>query len=145
MINFKWLIGLAILVVAGFSIASLKLGDNIGYFVTPDEAQAKVRELTDKTINLGGMVKAGTVSYQAETQDLSFVVWDMKGHEIRVAYKGTPPDMFKENAGVVVEGRLLSADSIQAQRLIVKHSEEYKKPDTKHSVDKDLLKESIFK
>jgi cytochrome c-type biogenesis protein CcmE len=144
--NLKWIIGGAVIVVAGLAIGSLKLGDNVVYFYTPDEAQAKAAELDNKTIKLGGMVKAGTVDWKPESLDLNFVVWDMKGHEIKVAHKGAPPDMFKENSGVVVEGRLASnGGSIQSQRLMVKHSEEYKKPDAMHSVDKELLEKSIFK
>lgn len=142
----KWLIGGAVILVAGLAISSLKLGDNVVYFYTPDEAQAKAAELENKTIKLGGMVKAGSVDWKPETLDLNFVVWDMKGHEIKVAHKGVPPDMFKEQSGVVVEGRLnATGDTIVSQRLMVKHSEEYKKPDAQHSVDKALLEKSIFK
>jgi cytochrome c-type biogenesis protein CcmE len=54
--------------------------------------------------------------------------------------------MFKENSGVVVEGRIDAAGKkMVSQRLMVKHSEEYKKPDAHHSVDKELLEKSIFK
>ena len=52
---------------------------------------------------------------------------------------------FKEGQGVVVEGRLKGTGEIQSRTLMVKHSEEYKKPDSKHSMDKQLLEESIFK
>jgi len=75
------------------------------------------------------------------------VISDLKGHEIKVSHKGTPPDMFKEGQGVVVEG-ILSPDgkSVKSRRLMVKHSEEYKKPgDHAGTPNKELLEKSIFK
>lgn len=142
----KWLIGGGIVLVAGLAITNLQFGDNTVYFYTPDEAQAKASEIDTKTIKVGGMVKASTVTWKPETLSLEFVVWDMKGHEIKVAHKGTPPDMFKENSGVVVEGRITKdGSSMVSQKLIVKHSEEYKKPETNGSVDKNLIEHSMFK
>ena len=70
----------------------------------------------------------------------------MKGSEIKISHNGTPPDMFKENQGVVVEGRLSpDGKSMVAKRLMVKHSEEYKKPEDHSTMNKALLEESIFK
>lgn len=142
----KWVIGGGVLLVAGLAISNLKFGDNVVYFYTPDEAMAKAAEIDAKTIKVGGMVKAGSVVWKAEDLALDFVVTDMKGHEIKVAHKGNPPDMFKEMSGVVVEGHISKdGNSMVSQKLMVKHSEEYKKPDAEHSVDKKLLEESMFK
>jgi cytochrome c-type biogenesis protein CcmE len=142
----KWLIGGVVMAMAVAVISMLSLGDNVVYFYTPDEAFEKAGELQSKIIKVGGMVKAGTVEWQAEDLALSFIVTDFKDHEITVKHTGTPPDMFKENSGVVVEGRIASdGKSMTSHRLMVKHSEEYVTPDTNHSIDKELLKKSIFK
>jgi len=142
----RWIVGGTVIAVAVVAMSLVELGDNVVYFYTPDEAQAKAAELEGRNIKVGGMVMAGTVDWVPETLSLSFTVSDLKGHEIRVAHKGTPPDMFKEAQGVVVEG-LLAADgkSIQARKLMVKHSEEYKKPGDHASVNKELLEKSLFK
>lgn len=142
----KWIVGGAVLVVAGLAISNLQFGDNVVYFYTPQEATAKAAEINTKTIKVGGMVKAGSVSWKPEDLALNFTMTDMQGTDIVVAHKGTPPDMFKENSGVVVEGRIQAdGKSMVSQRLMVKHSEEYKKPDAQHSVDKALLEKSMFK
>lgn len=142
----KWVVGGAVVLIAALAITNLQFGDNTVYFYTPDEAQAKAAEIDTKTIKVGGMVKPSTVTWKPENLALEFVVWDMKGHEIKVAHKGTPPDMFKENSGVVVEGRIAKdGTSMVSQKLIVKHSEEYKKPETLGSVDKTLIEHSMFK
>ena len=142
----KWLVGAAVIAVAALAIANLKFSDNVVYFYTPDEAIAKTAEIQGKTIKLGGMVQAGSVHWVPEDLQLDFIVTDMKGNDIKVYHKGNPPDMFKEMSGVVVEGRLAEdGRSIQSQKLMVKHSEEYKTPDATHSIDKELLEQSIFK
>lgn len=142
----KWIVGAGVLVVVAIALANLQFGDTTTYFYTPDEAQAKAAEISPKTIKVGGMVKAGSVDWKPEDLALNFVVSDLKGHEIKVAHKGAPPDMFKEMSGVVVEGHISpDGQSMVSQKLMVKHSEEYKKPDAEHSVDRKLLETSMFK
>jgi cytochrome c-type biogenesis protein CcmE len=142
----KWIVGGAVILVAGLAVSNLQFGDNVVYFYTPQEAYAKAADIDTKTIKVGGMVKAGTVQWKPEDLALNFVMTDMQGTDIEVSHKGTPPDMFKENSGVVVEGRIeADGKKMVSQRLMVKHSEEYKKPDAQHSVDKELLEKSIFK
>lgn len=142
----KWIIGTAIILVAGLAVGNLKFGDTVVYFYTPDEAYAKAGELSSKLIKVGGMVKTGTVDWQPDAVSLAFTMTNMKGIDIQVNHKGVPPDMFKEGSGVVVEGRIdPDGKSMTAQSLMVKHSEEYKKPDAAHSVNKELLEKSIFK
>lgn len=144
--NLKWLIGGAVIVAAVVAMASLNLGSNLVYFYTPAEAYAKSTELEGKNIKVGGMVKPGSVNWQAEALSLNFTMHDFNGHDITVAHKGTPPDMFKEGQGVVVEGMLAKdGKSMISKSLMVKHSEEYKKPDATHSVNKELLEKSMFK
>jgi cytochrome c-type biogenesis protein CcmE len=145
-VSLKWLIGGAVIVVASLAIANLQFGDSVVYFYTPDEAYAKAADLSEKTIKVGGMVKAGTVDWKPEELTLGFTMTDMKGIDIQVKHKGVPPDMFKEGQGVVVEGRIEPNGQVMvSQRLMVKHSEEYKTPDQHHSMNKELLEKSIFK
>lgn len=142
----KWIVGGGVILVAALAVTNLNFGDNVVYFYTPDEAQAKAAEIDTKTIKVGGMVKAGTVVWKAEELFLEFVISDLKGHEIKIAHKGNPPDMFKENSGVVVEGHISKdGQSMVSQKLMVKHSEEYKAPDATHSTDKQLIEKSMFK
>lgn len=142
----KWLLGGGVILVGALAVSNLKFSDNVVYFYTPQEAFAKAADINDKTIKVGGMVKTGTVEWKPEELALNFIMTDMQGIDIAVAHKGTPPDMFKENAGVVVEGRIDGeGKKMVSQRLMVKHSEEYKTPDAQHSVDKELLEKSIFK
>ena len=143
--GFKWLMSGAIIIVALIAASSLQLGDSLVYFYTPTEAVAKATELNEKTIKIGGMVRAGSVKNNTEKHEVNFVITDLDKIDIKVTYLGVPPDMFKENQGVVVEGKIDPAgQSFQAKTLLVKHSEEYKKPDGSHTMDKELLQKSLF-
>lgn len=145
--SLRWLIGGGVVVAAISAISFLELGEQLVYFYTPSEAQAKALELDGKNIKVGGMVKPGTVDWKPETLALNFVMSDLNGHEIAVAHKGTPPDMFKQGQGVVVEGRITGdGKQMTSKALMVKHSEEYKKPANEHeSMNKALLEKSLFK
>ena len=66
---------------------------------------------------------------------------NLKDTEIQVAHIGTPPDMFKEGQGVIVERQLNDqGSSMKSKTLMVKHSEEYQKPEDHHSQEPELLK-----
>ena len=142
----KWVIGGGIVLAAIIVMSLLSINANSVYFFTPDEAVAQASDLQEKKIKVGGMVQPGSRDWTPKDLDLKFTLTDFKGHDIKVAYKGTPPDMFKEGSGVVVEGHIAQdGKSFVAQTLLVKHSEEYKKPDEGHSYDKELIKESMLK
>lgn len=143
----RWMIGIGAIAAAVIVLALTQISTNVVYFFTPDEAMAKASEIKDQTIKVGGMVVPGSVDWKAQDLSLAFTITDLKGHDIRVSHKGTPPDMFKEGQGVVVEG-LIAADgkSMLSHKLMVKHSEEYKKQgDHSKSIDKELIEKSMFK
>ena len=145
MLKNKWIIGGVVIVLCVIVLAFLSLDVNAVYFYTPNEAQPQASQLAGKTIKVGGMVKGGSLERQPETLSVKFVLSDLQNANILVTYSGTPPDMFKENAGVVVEGQIAAdGQSMVAKNLMVKHSEEYAAPADKHSVDKALLMKSIF-
>ena len=45
-------------------------------------------------------------------------------HDIRVAYKGIMPDLFREGQGVVTQGRFVSG-IFEADEVLAKHDENY--------------------
>jgi cytochrome c-type biogenesis protein CcmE len=109
---------LAYLVYAGVS-------QSVVYFVTPSELAAA--PVTGKAYRLGGMVKPGTVKWEPRSLDLSFTLSDGRG-SVPVKHKGTPPDLFAEGRGAVVEGTWTADGYFKAGLIMAKHSEEYKAP-----------------
>jgi cytochrome c-type biogenesis protein CcmE len=119
-------------------------------FFTPAEVYASPENFQNKIFRVSGLVLGGTSHFDAENRKLKFRMTDLKGHEFNVVYTGTPPDLFKEGQGVVVEGKIKSANlrennDLDAHLLMVKHSEMY---DTKkdHSTQREAkLLDSITK
>jgi len=112
------------------SIGMLVMGgltDNVVYFLTPSELAARGTEAVDQPLRLGGQVKPGSVSWDAEELDLIFAVQDSVG-EVNVRYIGAQPSMFREGIGVVIEGSMKEDGVFEATNLMVKHSNEYKAP-----------------
>ena len=129
----KQLAGLLALLVAGGVIAFFALGnleENIVYYWTPSDLLEKKETVKGATIRLGGMVQKGTVDWNADTLDLTFVMGENPesgGASVKVVSRGAPPQMFREGIGCVVEGRF-DGQVFHSERLMVKHSNEYKPP-----------------
>jgi cytochrome c-type biogenesis protein CcmE len=104
------------------------IGENIVYFLTPEELLAKGTAAVERPVRLGGQVVPGSVQWDAEKLDLSFKVTGGT-QEITVHSKGAPPQMFAPGIGVVVEGKWRKDGVFESDNLMVKHSEEYKAPE----------------
>ena len=119
--------------VAGIVVVALALAymiyagvtQSAVYFVTPSELKAA--PTSGKAYRLGGMVEKGTVEWKPASLDLTFSLSDGQTR-IPVRHHGTPPDLFGEGRGAVVEGRWMTEGYFQATQILAKHSEEYKAP-----------------
>jgi cytochrome c-type biogenesis protein CcmE len=68
-------------------------------------------------------VKTGSVVKSAD-QTVVFVVTD-GANDLKVAYQGLLPDLFREGQGVVAEGVLAAAGQMRAETILAKHDERY--------------------
>ena len=133
--------GICIAIVMIFQISESSV-----YFFTPSEAQQRAATLHEQTIRVGGMVKAQSLNLNAQELKAHFILTDYQSTSLNVSYKGLLPDMFTEDGGVVVEGRITpDGSSMVAYKLMVKHSEEYQIPEDLHSISPELLQKSLFK
>ena len=105
------------MVLKPICLCFLSLDQYTVYFFTPKEAVAKAFKLGHQVIRVGGMVKGQSVQWRPKELSLKFVLSDLKETNIDVVYEGAPPDMFKENSGVVVEG-LLDKEGNEFGRII---------------------------
>lgn len=119
-------------VVACFAVVGVlatgRIGENIVYFWEPTEVLSQGNAAVGATIRMGGVVKAGSVDWNPDTQTLWFEATDLGGGVVRVHATGAPPQMFREGIGVVVEGTMTREGVFETDRLMVKHSNEYKAP-----------------
>ncbi|MDH3247585.1 MAG: cytochrome c maturation protein CcmE [Acidimicrobiia bacterium] len=116
--------GLVVLVLGYILFGGLD--DNLVYYLTPEEAVAQRAEFPDgERFRLGGLVQDGSI--QDTGDGVSFMVID-GGVSIEVQHTGTPPQLFRDNVGVVVEGAW-AGERFETDTLIIKHDEEYRSSD----------------
>ena len=116
----------AVIAAVGMLLAS-GLKENVVYFLTPSELVAQGTSAVARPLRLGGQVKPGSVTWDADALDLRFVVQDSTS-EVHVASTGAPPAMFRDGIGVVVEGSMRPDGTFESTNLMVKHSNEYRPP-----------------
>jgi cytochrome c-type biogenesis protein CcmE len=134
----KFLVGGAIIALALGYLIYAGVTKSAVYFVTPAELQAA--PVSGKAYRLGGMVVPGTLTWEPRTLALRFTLSDGKA-AVPVRHRGTPPDLFGEGRGAVVEGRWSKDGYFEASLILAKHSEEYKAPhDPSQTGYKELLK-----
>jgi cytochrome c-type biogenesis protein CcmE len=107
-------------VAAGLSLYALS--DSIVFFYSPSEVAQKAAQ-PGARLRVGGLVKTGSV-VKSEYQTVAFVVTD-GAHDLKVAYQGLLPDLFREGQGVVAEGVLESQGEMRAETILAKHDERY--------------------
>ena len=131
--------GVAILGVASFFIYQA-LSSSLVYFILPSEYAASPSEYDGQLIRLGGMVAEDSVNYDSGNVTLTFHVTDSI-EAYPVSYPASPPELFKENTGVVIEGSF-DGDTFMGDNLLIKHSENYQAVEGEE-VDLELLKDSL--
>ena len=111
------------------------LSENMNLFYSPSEIQdASIKE--NILIRAGGMVKEGSIIKSTDSLNVRFTVTDYQ-NELIINYKGILPDLFAENAGVVVRGTLGSDGNFQAIEVLAKHDENYMPPEIAKLIDRE--------
>ena len=99
------------------------LSENMNLFYSPSEILG-VDIDENVMIRAGGIVKQGSIEKSKDSLNVRFTVTDYQ-NELIINYEGILPDLFDENAGVVVRGNLktdaplrLSKFSLSMMRII---------------------------
>ncbi|MCB9673635.1 MAG: cytochrome c maturation protein CcmE [Alphaproteobacteria bacterium] len=121
------LVALAVAAGALGTIAFSDMGEDLVYYWSPTELLAR-DDAMNHTVRLGGQVEPGTIDWDKEAQTVSFSISDGSA-SVPVSCKGNPPQMFREGIGVVVEGELQPDGVFHTEKIMVKHSNEYKAPE----------------
>ncbi len=134
-----FMIGAFVVAAAAFAvIAASGINKNLVYYWTPSDLRASGDKAYGATIRLGGMVGKGSIQKYG-TSGVEFDVKDAT-QVVRVKSSGVPPQLFRENIGVVVEGPMKRGGYFESSRLMVSHNNEYKAPEKGHPMDEKELK-----
>lgn len=143
------LIAIGAILVAGGALAWIafgNIGDNLVYYWKPSEMVAQGDKAYGATIRLGGVVVPGSVVWNPEHSALTFQVADTRlptATKVSVKSEQTPPQMFREGIGVVVEGTYAADQVFRTNRLMVNHSNEYRAPTDGGMPSDDAWKDSL--
>ena len=103
------------------------LSENMNLFYSPSEIlEVDIDE--NVLIRAGGMVKQGSIKKSKDSLNVRFTVTDYQ-NELIINYEGILPDLFDENAGVVVRGNLKTDGTFKAIEVLAKHDENYMPPE----------------
>ena len=117
----------ALAVLAAVLLAMWGLRDNAAFFYAPADVAHEGTPL-NRNVRIGGMVKGGSIKRSPDGVTIEFVVGDETPATIPVRFTGIAPDLFKENSGVVAEGRFQPSGLFVADEILAKHDENYMPP-----------------
>ena len=117
-----------VIAVVAIVLLAVELSGNVVYFRTVSEAVHDRQDLGTSRFRLAGAVVPGTIT---ETKHgVTFQVSDGK-RTVTVHHTGDPPDLFKPDAPVVVEGHWASRAPdapFLSDRILIKHGNDYEPP-----------------
>ena len=123
------LLALAIVAVLGAVLLAMSaMRDQAAFFYAPGDVAAKGLPL-DRAVRVGGMVKQGSIRRHPDGVTIDFTVGDETMATIPVRFTGITPDLFRENSGVIAEGRFRPDGIFVASEILAKHDENYMPPE----------------
>ncbi len=123
-------------IAAGLVLFALK--DSIVFFHSPSDVVEKGISPGTR-FRLGGLVERGSL-VRGDGLAVTFAVTDGNASR-KVVYNKILPDLFREEQGVVAEGRLNAAGYFEADNVLAKHDETYMPPE----VAAALKKQGVWK
>ncbi|MGA0080625.1 MAG: cytochrome c maturation protein CcmE [Ilumatobacteraceae bacterium] len=119
--KWRYVAMLVVVVFAGGFIVSQFLTSAIDFYCNVDEVGVRVGCEEDRRLRVQGNVVEGSISESANKTTFSLV---FNNKTIDVIYDGDPGGIFQECIPVVAHGRL-QGDTFEANRIEVRHSNEY--------------------
>ncbi len=107
---------------AALALVLVALKQNITFFRSPSDIIAQAIK-PGTHMRIGGLVEKASIMRSVDNR-IIFSVSD-GAKQIKVAYQGLLPDLFKEGQGVVAEGELQQDGSFKADTILAKHDENY--------------------
>jgi len=118
----KFIFGGAIIALAvGYLIVS-SIGGSTAYYLTVEEVKAQGP--SERIVRVAGTVVGETIEWNAQELMLKFEIADESG-SLAMIYNGPRPDMLRDGAEVVVEGRYTERGSFEASNLLLKCPSKY--------------------
>ena len=129
------LLGFLSIVLATFFVLKA-LDEKIVFFYTPSKLFEKEEDKM-QYIRVGGLVKEKSINFSDDGLKVNFMITDNK-KTVNVMFEGILPDLFRENQGVVAEGRFNKEKKIfLAEKVLAKHDENYMPPEIHKALEEE--------
>lgn len=112
----------AVILAFAVGLVLFAFEDAIVFFYTPSEVAEK-KIAPGQRFRLGGLVAKDSID-RSEGSVIRFSVTDTQD-TLKVVYEGVLPDLFREEQGVVTEGKLDAQGVFVADTVLAKHDENY--------------------
>ncbi len=134
----KWLAAISVVAVAGMiglvvtyasqvSMLYLKMDE---VFARLDKSALTAHKAPDSLVGtylrIHGHLKAKSARRYQGRLDYEFFIQAQSGRALKVRYQGILPDTFRDNAELVLEGKLVQPDLFQAYSVFAKCPTKYK-------------------
>ena len=121
---------------AASAMITKAMQSNLAYLYAP-ESVVSGEVPKDRLVRLGGLVKKGSLKRSDTSLDLSFVLTDNRGNEVKINYDRILPDLFKEEQSAVVKGKFDQSGRFMAEEVLAKHDAEYMPPELEDVLAKE--------
>ena len=118
---------------ASVALILVAFEDNVVFFYSPSDLLKKRPGPTQK-LRIGGLVKKDSIKREPGVTEVSFEVTDLN-NSVPVVFNGILPDLFREEQGVVAEGRYRE-QLFYATQILAKHDEQYMPPEVAEALKK---------
>jgi cytochrome c-type biogenesis protein CcmE len=115
-----------VVLVGAAALAMTAMRDAMVFFYSPAMVADNPPQ-PGQRVRVGGLVLDGSVERPARG-GANFTITDGAG-EIRIAYDGSLPDLFREGQGIVAEGAFSPEGQFTADTVLAKHDESYMPPE----------------
>jgi cytochrome c-type biogenesis protein CcmE len=127
--KFKLLIGMLVVSLAVLYLVVTAARGATAYYLTV----AEVREQgpSSRQVRVAGEALGDTIVWNTSNNMLSFDIVDADGADtqiLSVIHAGPRPDMLRDRASVILEGRYTDQDTFQADRLLLQCPSKYEAP-----------------
>ena len=118
---------------ASVALILVAFEDNVVFFYSHSDLLKKMPGPSQK-LRIGGLVKKDSIKRKPGITEVSFEVTDLN-NSVPVVFNGILPDLFREEQGVVAEGRYRE-QLFYATQILAKHDEQYMPPEVAESLKK---------
>jgi cytochrome c-type biogenesis protein CcmE len=117
-------LGAAVILAALIYLIISSTQGSVVYAMTLQELKGRGSSVYGQGVRVGGNVDGGSIAFDANDLTLRFTLLD-GDMTLPVEYKGAQPDMFRDEAQVLVEGKYGEDGLFRATKLLLKCPSKY--------------------